>query len=78
MTGRIEDSDGQMLDLETFLAWLEHSSRGQRFPGEAADEEPSKWSYRPAQGKPVVRRGRKARGLAITRRPSCQFETSRW
>ncbi len=67
-----------MLDLETFLAWLEHSSRGQRFDDVHADEEPSKWSHRPAQGKPVARRGRKARGLALTRRPSCQFKTRGW
>jgi len=66
------------LDLETFLAWLEHSSRGSRFYGDLADENPSKRSYRPAQGKPVVRRGRKARGLVPTRRPSCQFKTERW
>jgi hypothetical protein len=67
-----------MLDLETFVAWLEHSSRPQKLDGEIADETPSKWLFRPAQGKPVVRRGRKARGLALTRRPSCQFETKRW
>jgi len=67
-----------MLDIETFVAWLEHSSRGQRFPGVAADENQTKWSYRPAQGKPAARRGRKARGLVVTRRPSCQFETRHW
>ena len=67
-----------MLDLETFVAWLEHSSRGSRSAGEAADTDPNKWSCRPAQGKPVARRGRKARGLATTRRPSCQFKTYRW
>ncbi len=66
------------LDLETFLAWLQHSSRASRWDADLADEDPSKWSSRPAQGKPVVRRGRKARGLALTRRPSCQFETERW
>jgi hypothetical protein len=67
-----------MLDLETFVAWLEHSSRGSRFGTEGADEDQSKWSHRPAQGKPVARRGRKARGLGQTRRPSCQFKTNRW
>jgi hypothetical protein len=67
-----------MVDLETFVAWLEHSSRGSSSGTERADEDRSKWSYRPAQGKPAARRGRKARGLALTRRPSCQFETNRW
>ncbi len=66
------------LDLETFVAWLQHSSRDSSFPIDPADESPSKWSDRPAQGKPAVRRGRKARGLAETRRPSCQFKTERW
>jgi hypothetical protein len=65
-----------MLDLETFVAWLEHSSRGQRSFGEAADEDLNKWSSRPAQGKPVARRGRKARGLATPRRPSCQLKAA--
>jgi hypothetical protein len=67
-----------MVNIETFVAWLEHSSRGSSFDGEAADEGLNKWSSRPAQGKPVARRGRKARGLASTRRPSCQFKTHRW
>ena len=67
-----------MMDLETFVAWLEHSSSPSRFDGEPADEQPNKWSHRPAQGKPVARRGRKARGLARMRRPSCQFKTNRW
>ena len=68
-----------MLDLQTFVAWLEHSSRGSRLDGEVADEDLNKWSSRPAQGKPVARRGRKARGLVKrTRRPSCQFKTHRW
>jgi hypothetical protein len=67
-----------MIDLETFVAWLEHSSSSHKSVGEAADENPNKWSSRPAQGKPVARRGRKARGLASTRRPSCQFKTHRW
>jgi hypothetical protein len=56
-----------MLDLETFVAWLEHPSRGSRSHGELADEVHNKWSSRPAQGKPVARRGRKARGLARSR-----------
>jgi hypothetical protein len=67
-----------MLDLETFVAWLEHSSRGHKSGGEGADEVPNKCSNRSAQGKPVARRGRKARGLAEARRPSCQFKTHRW
>ena len=63
-----------MMELETFVAWLEHSSRGSSSSGEAADEVHNKWSSRPAQGKPVARRGRKARGLIRTvRRPSCQI-----
>ena len=65
-----------MLDMETFVAWLEHSSKGSRSWGESADEDPNKRSHRPAQGKPVARRGRKARGLASSRRPSCQFKTN--
>ena len=65
-----------MLDLQTFTAWLEYSSRRHRFQADAADAT-GKWSHRPAQGKPVARRGRKARGLArIARRPSCQFDTT--
>ena len=67
-----------MLDLETFVAWLEHSSKDSRSTGEPADETCKKRSHRPAQGKPVARRGRKARGLAPARRPSCQFKTNRW
>ena len=67
-----------MPDLETFVAWLEHSSKGSRSGGGAADMDLNKWSSRPAQGKPVARRGRKARGLAPTRRPSCQFKANRW
>ena len=67
-----------MLDLETFVAWLEHSSSAHKSGGEVADEDPNKRSSRPAQGKPVARRGRKARGLVIARRPSCQFKTRRW
>jgi hypothetical protein len=67
-----------MLDLETFVAWLEHSSRGRKSDGKGADEDLKKWSHRPAQGKPVARRGRKARGLVEARRPSCQFKTHRW
>jgi hypothetical protein len=64
-----------MLDLGTFVTWLEHSSRGQKSFGKAADEDLNKRSSRPAQGKPVARRGRKARGLEFSRRPSCQFKT---
>ncbi len=67
-----------MLTTETFVAWLEHSSSRHKFDGEVADEVPNKWSTRPAQGKPVARRGRKARGLAPARRPSCQFKNHRW
>ena len=68
-----------MLDIDTFTGWLEHSSRSHRFEAPDADEPFNKWSDRPAQGKPVARRGRKARGLAgIARRPSCQFIKPRW
>jgi hypothetical protein len=67
-----------MLDVEAFVAWLEHSSSCHKSDGEVADEVFNNWSSRPAQGKPVVRRGRKARGLAPSRRPSCQFKTHRW
>jgi hypothetical protein len=68
-----------MLDMNSFITWLEHSSRRQMFGDEGADEAPNKWSSRPAQGKPVARRGRKARGLVgIARRPSCQFKATCW
>jgi len=66
-----------MLDIDSFAAWLEHSSKERKLEAAGADESLGKWSDRPAQGKPVARRGRKARGLARTaRRPSCQIERS--
>jgi hypothetical protein len=67
-----------MLDMNSFIEWLEHSSKSRKLELADVDETDSKWSDRPAQGKPVARRGRKARGLARTaRRPSCQIKT-RW
>ena len=53
-----------MLDIDSFAAWLEHSSKERKLEAAGADESLGKWSDRPAQGKPVARRGRKARGLA--------------
>jgi hypothetical protein len=67
-----------MLEMDGFIAWLEHSAKRRKLEAGNADETLGKWSHRPAQGKPVVRRGRKARGLAKTvRRPSCQIKP-RW
>ena len=63
-----------MLDMNSFIEWLEHSSKSQKLEAAGADDG-GKWSDRPAQGKPVARRGRKARGLARkARRPSCQLK----
>ena len=63
-----------MIDRNDFIAWLEHSSRKQMLEVSDADEGLGDKPNRAAQGKPVVRRGRKARGLARkARRPSCQI-----
>jgi hypothetical protein len=67
-----------MLEVNDFIAWLEHSSKRRMLEAGAADDSSCKWSDRPAQGKPVARRGRKARGLARrARQPSCQIKP-RW
>ena len=64
-----------MRELNDFLGWLEYSSIRRMLELTDADEPNGKKPHRAAQGKPVARRGRKARGLVRTaRRPSCQIK----
>ena len=68
----------RQLNDNDFVAWLEYSSIRRMLELTGADETDGRKPHRTAQGKPVVRRGRKARGLARTaRRPSCQTK-QRW